>query len=145
MVPRCPLHFLQPSFASYPEKIRIIVTNGVSCCLFAHIFLRILAATCDASELLTDASAIGDCTAELFPGTTCNQLTGGGYQCTPSSCSTEGVLAPGYCVGKCWRLFFVLIKAQPISYWLFFFVCACAYWTTQVRLGPILDLTTITR
>ena len=53
-------------------------------------------ASCDATELLPNASDIGDCQRDLSHGATCHQTGTEDYTCSASTCQ-DGTLAEGRC------------------------------------------------
>ena len=56
---------------------------------------------CDASNLLTNAKSVGDCTSGMLPDSTCQQEPNTtNIECTASSCSTTGVFTAGECTCK---------------------------------------------
>ena len=70
---------------------------------------------CDASGLLADASSVGDCTNALIAGTFCTQETGGGYLCSSSTCSSEGVFTPGTCTVRLAPIIDLAAVSSPYS------------------------------
>jgi hypothetical protein len=72
-----------------------------ACCIGGGDFvvawtISILGASCDASELLTNAKTVGDCSIALPSGGSCTN-TG---SCTATTC-LDGVLSPGLCAANC--------------------------------------------
>jgi hypothetical protein len=53
---------------------------------------------CNASGLLANAAATGDCVVELISGGSCSNIPISGYTCTASTC-VDGVLTAGACEG----------------------------------------------
>jgi hypothetical protein len=89
-----------------PNQIRYVAPNAVLWSNSSQIGINnpfctlpnLRTTNCDASELLPNAEAVGDCSVALPSGGSCTNIPAFGFTCYPTSCS-DGVLTLGTCLG----------------------------------------------
>ena len=83
------------------ESCNQVGVVGMDTCSASHCWNGILTegiceASCDASELLPNATSLGDCSSNLPSGARCSNVGSGDLVCSESICS-DGLLTPGKC------------------------------------------------
>ena len=97
--------------ASITTIIAIITT--IDCTDHDHVHSSVVDGPCDASELLSNAETVGDCSAALPSGTSCTNTPVSGFTCVRSTSCFDGTLALGLCIGTCGT-----VRDRKGDYWM---------------------------